>query len=183
MADTRHGVRGGLLLLVLLLAPGLLLANGGTLRFLGILDPWEVAVFTDPTPVRPDSLDVSILVTLPGNPRPVDGLDVSVEIRQPDGREVRQPATREEADDPRYYAAKFRGIGAGEVAVAVSVAGPGGGGGTARFTVEAREPGPLEHPAVLFLLALVPLAGVTWWLRRSRGGTTTATTGGAPPAG
>lgn len=178
----RAWLRGGILLL-LFSAPGLLLANGGTLRFLGILDPWEVAVFTDPTPVRPDSLDVSILVTLPGNPRPVDGLDVAVEIRQPDGREVRQPASREEADDPRYYAAKFREIGAGEVGVTVHVTGPGGGGGTARFTVEAREPGALEHPAVLFLLALVPLAAVTWWMRRGRGGPTTATTGGGPPGG
>jgi hypothetical protein len=175
VAEPRTWIRGGLLL-ALLLAPGLLLANGGTLRFLGILDPWEVAVFTDPTPVRPDSLDVSVLVTLPGNPRPVDGLEVAVSIRQPDGGEVRQPATREEADDPRYYAAKFRGMGAGDVEVTVTVVGPEGGGGTATFTVEAREPGALEHPAVLFLLALVPLAGVTWWLRRSRG------PGGGTPA-
>ena len=182
MAEPSAWLRGGLLLAILL-APGLLLANGGTLRFLGILDPWEVAVFTDPTPVRPDSLDVSVLVTLPGNPRPVDGLEVAVAIRQPDGEEVRQPATREEADDPRYYAAKFRGMGAGEVEVTVIVTGPEGGGGTATFTVEAREPGALEHPAVLFLMALVPLAGVTWWLRRGRGPEAATPAAGAPPEG
>lgn len=169
MADPRSAFRGAILL-ALVMAPGLLLANGGTLRFLGLLDPWEVAVFTDPTPVGPDSLDVSILVTLPGRPRPVDGLDVAVALMQPDGRQVRQVATREAADDPRYYAAKFRGMGAGEVEVTVTVSGPDGGGGVATFSVEAREPGALEHPAILFLLALVPLAGVAWWLRRSRGG-------------
>lgn len=181
MADPRPRLHGAFLL-ALLLTPGLLLANGGTLRFLGLLDPWEVAVFTDPTPVRPDSLDVSVLVTLPGNPRPVDGLEVAVALRQPDGSEVRRAASREAADDPRYYAAKFAGIGAGEVEVTVTVAGPEGGGGTATFSVEAREPGPLEHPAVLFLLALVPLAGVAWWLRRSRGAGSTPGAA-APPGG
>lgn len=181
MADPRSWLRRAVPL-VLFLTPGLLLANGGTLRFLGILDPWEVAVFTDPTPVRPDSLDVSVLVTMPGNPRPVDGLDVAVALRLPDGSNVRQGASREAADDPRYYAAKFRNLGAGAVEVTVTVAGPGGGGGTATFSVEAREPGPLEHPAVLFLLALVPLAGITWWLRRSRGAAV-ATPGPEAPAG
>jgi len=167
LAD-RNPPLGVAFLLAVLLLPGVLLANGGTLRFLGLLGPWEVAVFTDPTPLRPDSLDVSVLVTLPGNPRPVEGLSVLVTVRPASGGEVVQPASREAADDPRYYAAKFMDLGVGEVAVSVAVSGPGEPGGEASFTLEAREPGIMEHPAVLFLLALLPLAGVGWWLRRGR---------------
>jgi len=175
LADRNPPLRIAVLLAILLL-PGLLLANGGTLRFLGLLGPWEVAVFTDPTPVRPDSLDVSVLVTLPGNPRPVDGLSVLVTV-QAGGVEMQQAASRDAADDPRYYAAKFLDLGLGRVVISVAVSGPGEPGGEASFTVEAREPGIMEHPAVLFLLALLPLAGVGWWLRRGR----SATRGGGPP--
>jgi hypothetical protein len=179
LAD-RNPPLGVPILLAILLLPGLLLANGGTLRFLGLLGPWEVAVFTDPTPLRPDSLDVSILVTLPGNPRPVEGLSVLVTVRPAVGEEVVQSASREAADDPRYYAAKFVDLGVGVVAVSVAVSGPGEPGGEASFTLEAREPGIMEHPAVLFLLALLPLAGVGWWLRRGRN---TAGTGGPSDGG
>ena len=166
MADRRR--LPAVLLLLLLTLPGMLVANGGTLRFLGPLGPWEVAVFTDPTPVRPDSLDVSVLVTRSGSPRPVEGLTIHVEVQPEAGPAQRIAATREAADDPRYYAAKFRDTGFGELGVTVSVEGEEGEGGTASFTVVAREPGLMEHPLALFLLALLPLGLVGWWLLRSR---------------
>jgi len=167
----RPGLVSTALALAALLLPALLLANGGTLRFLGMLGPWEVAVFTDPTPPSPDSLDVSVLVTLPGNPRPVDGVNIVLRVETAEGGEgvLEARATREAADDPRYYAAKFRNVGAGEVGVTVSVRDTTGAGGDARFSIVTREPGLAENPAFLFIMALLPLLAVAWWMRRGRG--------------
>lgn len=162
----RRGQTALLLSLLLLLLPRGLPANGGTLRFVGLLGPWEVAVFTDPTPPRPDSLDVSILATLPGSIHPVEDLEITVRLEEVSGRGTHQlPATREQAEDPRYYAAKFRDLGAGEWRVTVAARGPTSEGGEAGFTLRVREPGAAEHPLVLFLLALLPLFAMGWWLR------------------
>lgn len=154
----------------LLLAIPPAFANGGTLRFLGNLGPWEVAVFTDPTPPSADSLDVSVLVTLPGRPEPVEGVEIEVELRLPADPEVRllRPATREEADDPRYRAAKFRPGRTGDWVVEVRVRDATGQGGIGRFDLPIRPPGILSNPLLTLLLSLIPLAGVAWWLLRPR---------------
>ena len=169
-----------LLGLTLLLAiPGTLLANGGTLRLANVsMGEYRVSVFTDPTPVRPDSLDVSVLVIREGVDGVPDGLDVQVrtELLELGGDHVEtQPlrvgagetlqATREQADDPRYYAAKF-GLGAeGRWRITVSIRGDAGAG-EASFEVVAREAGIFGQPLVLMILALLPLAGAGWWVMR-----------------
>jgi len=169
-----------LLGLTLLFAiPGTLLANGGTLRLANVsMGEYRVSVFTDPTPVRPDSLDVSVLVIREGVDGVPDGLDVQIRTEllalggedietQPlrVGAEERLQATREQADDPRYYAAKF-GLGAeGRWRITVSVRGEAGEG-EASFEVVAREAGILGQPLVLMILALLPLAGAGWWVMR-----------------
>jgi len=162
-------------LLAFLLSPALLLANGGTLRFFGLVGPYQVAVFTDPTPVRPDSTDVSLLVTEPGELVTVDDLTIRIRVEGMD-HHPREPqevrATRDQAEDPRYYAAKFHLAGPGEWRVLVELRDRQGEGGELEFTLTAREAGVLDHPAVLFLLALLPLALVGWWLRRGGRGET-----------
>lgn len=106
-----QGVRGGIWLLVLLLvSPTLLVADGGTLRVANVpMGAYRINVFTDPTPIPPDSIDVSILATFERGRGVAIGLDILVEATRLDGSEVtlQHPATREQADDPRYYAAKF----------------------------------------------------------------------------
>lgn len=154
-----------------------LLANGGKLRVGdAAIGRYRVSVYTDPTPPRPDSLDVSVLVLRDGGAEPVDGLDVRVEARfegsAPEGVRaplpVRTAATRDQADDPRYYAAKFAPGVEGPWAVEVAVAGPEGSG-SVTFDLRVREPGLLERGWVVLVLALMPLALLGWWLGRPSG--------------
>jgi hypothetical protein len=165
------GTGGGVTLalaVLLLLVASVAWANGGTLRLANVaMGDYRVSVFTDPTPVRPDSLDVSVLVMREGVPGVAEDVRVIIRTRALDGQgpeEVRE-ATREQADDPRYYAAKF-GLGAeGGWQITVAVSGPGGEG-EASFQLQARERGLLGHPLVLAGLALLPLVGVALWIFR-----------------
>jgi hypothetical protein len=150
----------------LMVGPTEALANGGTLRLANVpMGAYLVSVFTDPTPVRPDSLDVSVLVVNRTGGEVVEGLDVRVRTRHLAGAvaDDERAATREQADDPRYYAAKF-GLGAeGAWEIRVLVEGPEGAG-DAGFEVTARDPGLLGNPLVLILLALLPLLLVGGWI-------------------
>jgi hypothetical protein len=148
-------------------SPTLLVANGGTLRLNTVLGPFEVIVFTDPTPVRVDSIDVSVLITRPGSVEPVEGLEVQVRADPVghDGESTEHRATREQAEDPRFYAAKFRLGREGAWRITVSVSGEEGGGED-WFQVNAIEPGPLRRPLIFVIVALTPLALAAWWLYR-----------------
>ena len=169
------GILAGTVLLFIA-APALLLANGGTLRLANVsMGEYRVSVFTDPTPVRPDSLDVSVLVTRERYEGVPEGLDVRVHARlvesegeHPHGTQttsMEERATREQADDPRYYAAKF-GLGTeGRWLITVAVSGEAGSG-TASFELRARKRGLLGHPLATGLLALLPLIAAAVWLRR-----------------
>ncbi len=169
----RHGTRRSILglaaalVLGLLMADGLL-ANGGTLRLANIeMGAYRVSVFTDPTPVRPDTLDVSVLVL-----RGEDGSlasDVSVRVRSDpvgfDAPTRELAATREAADDPRYHAAKFALETPGTWRITVAVEGPEGSGEEA-FELRAREWGVLANPFFVIFISLLPLALLGWWLLR-----------------
>ncbi len=145
----------------------LLLADGGTLRVANVpMGAYRVNVFTDPTPITPDSIDVSALVTFERGRGVAPGLDIEVEARRADrtGSPIRHPATREQADDPRFYAAKFALGSVGEWEILVRVAGPEGEGEVS-FRVRVQEPGLLDNPYLILLAAFLPLVLVGWWLR------------------
>jgi len=181
---------------LLLAIPGTLLANGGTLRLANVpMGNYLVSVFTDPTPVRPDSLDVSVLIFQDEVEGVPDGVGVTVrtellELHADDGEwpdarpgmgETLQ-ATREQADDPRYYAAKFALGAPGRWLISVEVDGEGGHG-KASFEVTARERGLLGHPLVISFLALLPLGLAAWWIMKGEdeaGPVTPADDPGAP---
>lgn len=164
----RRGGAAAAVALLLLFSASIAFANGGTLRLANVvMGEYRVSVFTDPTPVRPDSLDVSVLVMREGALGVAEDVQVTIRTRDLNGQgleDVRE-ATREQADDPRYYAAKF-GLGAeGAWEIMVQVAGPAGEG-EASFQVRARDRGILGHPLVLTVLALLPLIGVALWIFR-----------------
>jgi hypothetical protein len=163
-------------LLFVCLLPLPLLADGGTLRVANVpMGSYRVNVFTDPTPIPPDSVDVSVLVTFERGRGIATGLDVVVTALRTDGigSPIIHPATREQADDPRYYAAKFALGSEGEWEIRVRVMGPEGEG-EAVFQVTAREPGLLANPFLILTFALLPLALVGVWLKRSGRATPTA---------
>lgn len=153
------------------LSPRLLLADGGTLRVSNVpMGAYRVYVFTDPTPIPPDTLDVSVLVTFERGRGLATGLEILVVGRHLDapGPEVTRAATREQADDPRYYAAHFSLGSKGRWELEVRLRGPEGEG-KVRFEVEVLEPSLGDSPFFILGLALVPLILVGWWLRRSGG--------------
>lgn len=186
-----EGLLPALSILVLPLTALPLLGNGGTPRVVDHpVGTYRVSVYTAPTPARPDSLDVSVLVVGEDGSTPIGGLHVLVRARrvgspegspagggggaEPDGAPLgpaepvalTRSATREAADDPRYYAAKFSPGRTGVWRIEVEVDGPGGSG-TVAFDVRLREPGPLQSPWVVLALSLLPLLALTWWLLRT----------------
>ncbi len=142
-------------------------ADGGTLRVANaVVGAYRVNVYTDPTPIPPDTIDVSVLATFERGRGVATGLDIEVVARRIDGtgETLRHPATRDQADDPRYYAAKFKLGSVGRWEITTVVAGPEGVGEVS-FEVDVQKPGPLANPFLILGLGLVPLALVAWWLR------------------
>jgi hypothetical protein len=158
------------LFLCLLLTPSLLWGDGGTLRVANVpMGAYRINVFTDPTPIPPDSIDVSVLATYERGRGVAMGLEILVTAVMLDGPggPVEQTATRDQADDPRYYAAKFALGRVGRWAITVRVAGPEGEGEVS-FEVGVQEPGLMDNPYLILVLALFPLLLVGFWLRKSK---------------
>jgi hypothetical protein len=150
-------------------APNHLRADGGTLRVANVvMGAYRINVYTDPTPIPPDTIDVSVLATFERGRGVAIGLEIEVLARRLDGvgDTIRHTATRDQADDPRFYAAKFKLGSVGAWEITTRVAGPEGAGEVS-FEVEVQEPGPLSNPFLILGLALVPLALVGWWLKRA----------------
>lgn len=159
------------LLALLALLPGNARGDGGTLRIADLpVGEYRVTVFTAPSPLRPDSIDVSFLITEAdrrGNWLFVaEGVEVWVEVEPVGGgtAPVRYPATREQADEPRFYAAKFSLESPGDWVIRFHVRGPGGEG-EGDFQVKVTPAGVLDHPLVLLGAALLPLLLVGLWMR------------------
>jgi hypothetical protein len=153
-----------------LLQPQGLRADGGTLRAANVvMGAYRVSVFTDPTPIPPDSIDVSVLATFERGRGVAPGLDIEIVGRRLDGSGpvIRHAATREQATDPRYYAAKFALGTEGDWEITVLVRGAEGEG-EIRFSVTVQEPGLFSNPLLIIVVALLPLLLVGWWLRRTR---------------
>jgi hypothetical protein len=159
----------GTLICLVLAPPRILQADGGTLRVANVhMGAYRVNVFTDPTPIPPDSIDVSVLVTFERGRPVATGLEIEVVGRRLDGTggEIRHSATRDQAVDPRYYAAKFALGSEGLWELRVSVKGPDGEG-EAAFQVTVQEPGLPGNPYLILTVALLPLLLVGWWLKRT----------------
>jgi hypothetical protein len=152
-----------------------LLANGGTLRVADVpIGGYEVSVFTDPTPARPDTLHVSVLVLNEGSGTVAEGVEVTIGARARDGL-VMVPTilAMRDTDDPRYYHNHFVLPHAGVWEIVIAVSGERGDGET-RFELAARMPGPLNNPIVLVFVSLIPLLAAGWWLLRGSSGTPAA---------
>jgi hypothetical protein len=153
---------------LVVLTTGPAIADGGTLRVANApIGAYRINVFTSPTPIPPDSIDVSILATERGRGL-VSDLEITVRAHPvgQTGRSTSHPATRDQATDPRYYAAKFAPGSVGAWEIVVQVSGPRGEG-EVRFEVMVQEPGPMGSPFLILGLALLPLLLVGWWLKKS----------------
>jgi hypothetical protein len=122
-------------------------ANGGQVRVAAErAGPYEVTVFTSPAPLRAGELDVSVLLQRPGSPEIVEDARIAVVVTTAGGATVgRFPATREQATNKLYYAAKFPLEQPGHYRITVEISGPEGSG------------------AVGFEAAVEPAPSSAWW--------------------
>jgi hypothetical protein len=82
-------------------------ADGGVVRFNGPAGPFDVTVFTAPTPLRAGPLDISVLVRDRADRRPILDAQVSVQLKPGNGKglTVDVAATRAQATNKLLYAA------------------------------------------------------------------------------
>jgi hypothetical protein len=155
---------GGLLVLAALVVAPPLLANGGTVRISReVVGPYLVSVFTSPTPLRTGEVDVSVLVQ---DAAAESVLDVAVMVQaipvDADAQPIRVEATRQQATNKLFKAAKFdvRAEGVWELRVRVG----GAEGGEVSFQATLTDPTLLDRPYLLAALVLLPLALLGWLL-------------------
>jgi hypothetical protein len=152
------------------LALSLAEANGGTVRVGNQrAGPYDLTVFTDPTPVRPGVCDVSVAVARAGSSDLVQDAQVTVRAvhvgRQGDA--VSAPATHERATNKLFYAADVPLASAGRWRIDVEVKSALGEGAVS-FEVEAEEAGFLDNPAAVGAVVVLPVVAVAWLLSRAR---------------
>lgn len=148
-------------LLLLVIGPPLL-ANGGTVRISReAVGTYLVSVFTSPTPLRTGEVDISVLVqdadreSVVDVPVWVEAVPVGINTTP-----VRHPATRQQATNKLFKAAKFDVTEPGEWEFVIRVGGDEGGATT--FGVTLTEPTLLDRPYLLAALVLLPLALLAW---------------------
>jgi hypothetical protein len=120
--------------------------DGGTVRLRERKGPYEISVFTAPTPLRAGAVDISVLVQDAGSGDPVPEARVTVSLAARPGRHgQKQQATTEAATNKLLRAALFEIPRAGWWDVEVTIAGgrsEGRGEEKVHFAVEAAEPLP-----------------------------------------
>ena len=120
--------------------------DGGTVRLRERKGPYEITVFTSPTPFRAGPVDISVLVqdAASGEPLPTARVTVTLTARRRQYG-LHQAATSSAATNKLLRSALFELPWAGWWEVEVTVAAgveEGGGEETVRFAVEAAEPLP-----------------------------------------
>ena len=76
----------GIVALALLSQPKSLQADGGTLRAANVpMGAYRISVYTDPTPIPPDTIDISVLATFERGRGLAPGLEIEVTARRLDG--------------------------------------------------------------------------------------------------
>lgn len=160
----RPGVTALLLLLSLipLLAPPLL-ANGGTVRVSRApLGPYLVTIYSSPTPLRTGEVDISVLVqdsadAVQAPPITVEAIPRAL-TEGATSDPIRREATRAQATNKLFQAAKFEVAEPGEWEFRVEVAGAG----SLSFPATVVRSTLLDRPYLLGLLILLPLLVIGW---------------------
>lgn len=156
-----------LLLVAALAAP--MLANGGTVRISEApVGPWRVTVYSSPTPLRTGEIDISALVQ--DSADALVDLPIAVEATAVRGASpaIRREATRGQATNKLFKAAKFEVAAPGQWRFVVTVGPDGAGrGGQVSFQATVAKSTILDRPYLLAALVLLPLVVLGWlWLGR-----------------
>lgn len=164
----RRSPRAALPALLVLSLTTPLLANGGTVRISREpVGPYLVSVLSSPTPLRTGPVDISVLVqdsvedVAPGVAVLVEAHPIGM-----DADPIRHGATRQQATNKFFLAAKFEVEEAGEWEFRIHVGE--GEGGTVRFRETLTDPTLLDRPYLLATLILLPLIVGGWLLGRQQ---------------
>ena len=160
--------RGVLATLLLLLVTAPLLANGGTVRISRQpIGRYLVSVMSGPTPLRTGEVDISVLVQDSAQ-EVVPGVRVVVEAVPLDtlAEAIRHAATRQQATNKFFLAAKFDVETPGEWEFRVHIGQGDVDGGMASFQATVTEATLLDRPYLLAALILLPLLLGGWLLGR-----------------
>lgn len=150
-----------------LLVPPRLMGNGGTVQLSNErAGPFLVSVFSEPAPLRTGEIDISVLVQDADTRSSIDDAEVTVLAEPLDhaGRPGRYPATRAQATNKLFRAAKFPIGTAGRWRFTVHVDNPLGTG-RVTFDAEVRQRTLLDRPVLLVAILLVPI-GLLFWLAK-----------------
>jgi hypothetical protein len=125
----------------LLFSPGLLRADGGTVRLSHEEGNYQITVLTTPTPLRAGPIDISVLVQKAGTLELVSDEQVALKLtrRGDSGGSITQLATAEAATNKLFRAAHFELREPGWWDVDLSIDGPLG-------HADARAELPLAEP-------------------------------------
>ena len=153
-------------------------ADGGVVQLSQRAGPFEVTVFTAPTPLRVGPVDLSVMVRTGDDQRPVLDAEVAIHLASEDGGPpIMAPATRALATNKLLYAAPVELPRAGRWRLMVDVAQ---GGRRARVATALTVISPASPLISLwFYLALPPIVIALFILHRwleGRFATTTTTT-------
>lgn len=147
-------------------------ANGGQVRVAAErAGPYEVTVFTSPVPLQAGEIDVSVLLQRPAAPEIVKDAQIEVVVTTAGGATVgRFPATREQATNKLYYAAKFPLEQPGRYRIAVEISGPEGSGAVGfEAPVEPAASSAWSRSWWLWGTLAVLQLPVIWWFFGGRG--------------
>ena len=148
--------------------------DGGTLRAWTRRGAYEIAVFTEPTPVTTGTVDVSVLLLDAATGGPVPEACVTVDVLPCDRPDMtsHHPATTDAATNKLLRAAAFDLRASGRCEVRVAVDGPRDHA-QVRFELEVANSSAVlsSHlPWILWPLPIIALYGFHRRLVRSRGG-------------
>ena len=154
------------LMMVVLELAGRALANGGTVRVSNErVGPYDVTIFTDPSPLQAGPIDVSVMVLRAGTDVIVGEASVLVTPGPLDGQASpgTYRATREAATNKLLYATKFSLPSPGHWRFVVAITSADGAA-TTSFDAEAEPLDRLRLVLGLSALAVVVAGLIGWWL-------------------
>jgi hypothetical protein len=168
----------GLFLGLTLASPGISRGDGGTLRVWKQDGRYDLAVFTEPSPLVTGPVDISVLLLDRDSGVPVDDARITLELAPADRPEAarRGSATRASATNKLFRSVVFESIEPGPYHVVVELDGPAGSLRVDFEMVAARPWNPLMGiwswilwPVPVILLYLIHLRLVARSTARIRG--------------
>jgi hypothetical protein len=114
-------MKARVLLVLGLLAPAIVRADGGAVRLRGGSDQWMLTVFTAPEPLRVGVADVSVLAQRRDSGEALLDAEVTLTFSPPEGEPFTLPATRARATNKLLHSARVDLPVAGVWALSVTV--------------------------------------------------------------